>query len=275
MNARGGRFPPYQYRDHNLLWTKKGASRRPNVQEREAIMCIPIGYTRPCLPKAQQGGTTWEDARLSLIGNPWHVGVVAWLLEQLLGPLGFCKRQSLQEIVDNLTPGRSTTLQGILLRPPLLSDRSLEQSLEKPLLMKLLGLVSMKWEDLMVTAASEPQVKFHRLRSSAPAKLWRWREVTGWRWRHSGERVNVLELRAILTTLRWLVIRRGGHRRRFLHLTDSLVCLSSSKKLRHVLMRVNALILAADLHPIWGYVHTSQNPADRPSRRPQQRKWGK
>ena len=33
----GYRFPPYQYRDHNLLWTKKGAARRPNVQEREAL----------------------------------------------------------------------------------------------------------------------------------------------------------------------------------------------------------------------------------------------
>ena len=30
------RFPPYQYRDHNLLWTRKGAARRPNVHEREA-----------------------------------------------------------------------------------------------------------------------------------------------------------------------------------------------------------------------------------------------
>ena len=276
------RFPPYQYRDHNLLWTRKGAARRPNVQEREAIMCIPVGYTRPCLPKSQQSGSSWEDTRLSLIGNSWHVGVVTWLLEQLLGPLGFCRRQGLQQIVDYLTPGRSGTLQGILLRPPLLSNRTLLESLEKPLLMKLLGLVSMKGEDLMVTAVSEPQVKFHRLRSSVPARLWRWREVTGWRWRHSGEHINVLELRAILTTLRWLVTRRGGYSRRFLHLTDSLVCLhslsrgrSSSRKLRHVLMRVNSLILAADLHPIWGYVHTAQNSADRPSRRPLQRKWGK
>ena len=276
------RFPPYQYRDHNLLWTRKGAARRPNVQEREAIMCIPVGYTKPCLPKAEQSGVKWEDTRLSLIGNSWHVGVVTWLLEQMLGPLGFCRRQSLQEIVDYLTPGGSATLQGILLRPPLLSTKRLVTSLEKPLLLKLLGLVSMKGEDLMVTAASEPQVKFHRLRSSVPGKLWRWKEVTGWQWRHSGEHINVLELRAILTTLRWLVVRRGAHRRRFLHLTDNLVCLhslsrgrTSSRKLRHVLKRVNSLILAADLHPVWGYIHTSQNPADRPSRRPLQRKWGK
>ena len=184
--------------------------------------------------------------------------------------------------MDYLTPGKCSALQGILLRPPLLSSKTLVATLETPLLLKLLGLVSMKGEDLMVTAVSEPQVKFHRLRSSVPAKLWRWKEVTGWRWRHSGEHINVLELRAILTTLRWLVVRRRGYSKRFLHLTDSLVCLhslsrgrSSSRKLRHVLIRVNSLILAADLHPIWGYVHTAQNPADRPSRRPLGRKWGK
>ena len=158
----------------------KGAARRPNVQEREAIMGLPVGYTKPCLPKAEQTGAKWDDTRLSLIGNSWHVGVVAWLLEQLLGPLGFCRRQSVQEIVDYLTPGGSRTLQGMLLRPPLMSTKRLVTSLEKPLLLKLLGLVSMKGEDLMVTAASEPQVKFHRLRSNVPGKLWRWKEVTGW-----------------------------------------------------------------------------------------------
>ena len=238
-------------------------------------MCIPVGYTRPCLPKADQHGARWEDTRLTLIGNSWHVGVIAWLLERLLGPLGFCRRQSLQETVDYLTPGGSRSLQGILLRPPLSSTKTLVSSLEGPLLLKLLGLVSMKGEDLMVTAASEPQVG---LESSVPAKLWRWKEVAGSQWHHSGDHINVLELRAILTTLRWLVARRGIHGRRFMHLTDSLVCLrslsrgrTSSRKLRHV----NSLILAADLHPVWGYIHTSQNPADRPSRRPFHRKWEK
>ena len=104
------RFPPYQYRDHNMLWTRKGASRRPSAQEREAIIGIPVGYTRPCLPKAQQGTTEWDDTRLTLVGNSWHVGVVTWLLEQLLSPLGFCRGQSLQAIVTYLTPGKSSSL---------------------------------------------------------------------------------------------------------------------------------------------------------------------
>ena len=38
---------------------------------------------------------------------------------------------------------------------------------------------------------------------------------------------------------------------------------------------VECLSPCADLHPLWGYIHTSQNPADRPSRRPVRRKWAK
>ena len=191
----------------------------------------------------------------------WHYGFPLSLL-QGVGGLYESKKGALRDECSCLYQEArgSTTLQGILLRPPLLSTKRLVTSLEKPLLLK---------------------VKFHRLRSSVPGKLWRWKEVTGWQWRHSGEHIDVLELRAILTTLRWLVVRRGAHRRRFLRLTDILVCLrslsrgrTSSRKLRHVLKRVNSLILAADLRPVWGYIHTSQNPADRPSRRPLQRKWG-
>lgn len=42
-------------------------------------------------------------------------------------------------------------------------------------------------------------------------------------------------------------------------------------------MRINSLLIGADLHPVWGYVHTSQHPADRPSRRVRfvKKKWVK
>lgn len=67
---------------------------------------------------------------------------------------------------------------------------------------------------------------------------------------------------------------------KFVHLVDSLVCLhalsrgrSSSKKLKRTLLRANALLLATKSHVVWAYVHTKQNPADAPSRRPRKRKW--
>lgn len=62
------------------------------------------------------------------------------------GAIGICQGPTVQRIVDSLTPGLSHALQGLL---------------------------------LMVQTATEPQVKFHRLRTSVPAKLWRWREAKG------------------------------------------------------------------------------------------------
>lgn len=43
--------------------------------EREALMGFPVDYTRQCAPKAEQKGEHYEDIRMSMIGNSWHVGV--------------------------------------------------------------------------------------------------------------------------------------------------------------------------------------------------------
>ena len=114
---------------------------------------------------------------------------------------------------------------------------------------------------------------FHRLRATIPAKLWRWRVVTGWKWRHGKEHVNSLELRAILNSVRWRIEHCGHINRRMLHLTDSLVCLhaltrgrTSSRRLRATMSRINALVLCSNAQFFWAYVSTDTNPADKPSR---------
>ena len=274
------RFPPYQYKDGAGLWSKKGVWRRPSVVEREALMGFPVGYTASCVPKGEQKKAYVDDVRLTLLGNSWQVGVIVWLLSQLCSPLGLCDAMSVADIVEVLTPGRGSRLQSLLMRPPLHRPGSVRQVSSQGLLRKLMGIVSMKGEDLLLQASSESLVRYHRLRSSIPAKLWKWRTVAGWQWKSSGEHINILEMRAILTSVRWWVRSRRLRSSRFLHLTDSLVCLhclsrgrTSSRKLRRTLIRINALLLATDLHPVWGYIHTSQNPADRPSRRPFRKKW--
>ena len=152
---------------------------------------------------------------------------------------------------------------------------------EETLVKKLLSLVSVKGEDLLLQAASEEPVKCHRLRASVPAKLWRWRTIAGWKWLGTREHINVLELRAVLTSVKWRVEKQKRLHTKFVHLVDSLVCLhalsrgrSSSKKLKRTLLRTNALLLASRSQAVWAYVHTRQNPADAPSRRPRKRKWG-
>ena len=144
------RFPPYQYKDNHGLWSKKGAWRQPNVQEREIIMGFPLDYTKNCVVKAEQKGSSYDDARLSLLGNSWQVGVVAWLIMQLMVPLGLCLKRSLQELVNEFTPGKGSSFYHVLMRPPFPGRQSLASSPDTiSLVRKLMGMTTSKGEDLM------------------------------------------------------------------------------------------------------------------------------
>lgn len=270
------RFPPYQYCTSNCVVNKRNLVRLPDVSERELMLGFPLSYTAGCLPKSKQKGEEYNDCRLTLLGNTWSVIVVSCLLNQLFGRLGLTVYRSPQEILDLARAGVCPTAQGRLFRLPLNppAGRGEDSSLE--LARKLTNLISVKGEDILLTTPTSQMGKFARLRATIPAKCWRWKIIAGWKWRRGGDHINGLELRAILTAIRWRVEHAGHHRVRLVHLTDSLVCLhalsrgrSSSRKLRRVMSRINALILASGIHPLWGYVHTEQNPADKPSR------WGR
>ena len=239
-------------------------------------MGFPVDYTAACAPKGQQKGDGYSDIRHTLVGNSWHVTVITWLMKELFGPLGLTNLASLGDVVQATSPGRDSSLQGYLRRPSLVPVKGpCSDVAEEQLTRKLVNLVSIKEEDLLLQADSENQVKFHRLRASIPGKLWRWKTICGWAWKQSGYHINVLEVQAVLTCLQWRICRKRQQQCRFLHLTDSLVALhalsrgrSTSQKLQSVLSRMNALLLAADVSPVWAYISTKQNPADRPSRRP-------
>lgn len=270
------RFPPYQYRDEHCVSNRQGQLRIPDAEEREMMMGFPLHYTSSCVPKSERKGVLFNDTRLSLLGNSWSVPVVAWLLGQLLGRLGFIRTPSPQDILDALQPGQASTAQGRLVRLPFSVQSGNGSVPPYDLAFKLGNLVSIKGDDVLVSAPSSQMVRHHRLRASIPSKLWRWSVIAGWKWTQGTEHINSLELRAILTTIRWRVEHRLHTNTRMIHLTDSLVCLhgltrgrSSSRKLRRTLSRINAMILASNIQPLWGYVHTDQNPADKPSR------WGR
>lgn len=276
------RFPPYQYRDQNCLVNRSGELRIASLAEREVIMGMPLGYTQHCRPKSERSGVDYNDERLSLVGNAWCVQVVAWLIGCLTAPLGLSSRFTPQQIVLACRPGGAGDLQRLLSRPPLRRELVVPAAQGDRLVKKLAGLVSMKGEDLLLQAASEPQVKFQRLRAGVPAKLWQWKTIAGWTWTGSAEHINVLELRAIYTTIRWWVSQAQASSCRLVHLTDSLVCLhalsrgrSSSRKMRRTLSKLNSLLLACNLHPVWAFVGTKENPADRPSRRKVRKRWVK
>ena len=275
------RYPPYQYRGDNCLSNKQGEYRPPNVHEREAIMGFPIGYTAQCMKKGHHGTTQHTDCQCTLLGNSWSVPVVAWLMGCLAHLLGFCDSISPQEVANRLRPGGAPDLQSLLLRPPM-SVSTLTVDLSQRLTHKLCGLVSLKGEDILLQSVSDVPVRYHRLRASIPAKLWRWRTISGWKWSGNPEHINVLELRAVLTTLKWRIERLGQCDLRCIHLVDSLVVLhsltrgrSSSRKMRRTLMRICSYLLASGLAPVWAYVDTHQNPADRPSHHFVKKRWVK
>ena len=275
------RFPPYQYKAENCLANRQGELRTPSIIEREACLGFPIHYTAACRPKSNRQDAAYTDDRLTLLGNTWNVSVAAWLLSQLGSVLGICNDLTPQAICEATRPGGSSKLQGLLFRPPFGPIRGgAGNPSEHRLVKKLCGLTSMKGEDLLLQAPTDPVVKSQRLRVSIPGGMWRWKDVTGWLWHANPEHINALELRAVLTALRWRVLKQSNRGMRLLHLIDSLVCLhaltrgrSSSRKLRRILCKINALLLAYNLHPTWGYINTKLNPADRPSRRGVRRKW--
>lgn len=246
-------------------------------------MGFPVNYTAACMPKGKQPGAEYLDTRHSLVGNSWHVPVIGWLLKELFHPLGMTRVQTLEDVLVATAPGKEDSLQGFLRRPPLQDAKhKLQEVPERVLTRKLVNFVSIKGEDLLLQAESENSVKFHRLRTSVPSKLWKWKTICGWPWKQMGYHINVLEAQAVLTCLKWRLGRKRQQRCRFLHLTDSLVTLhalsrgrSSSRKLRPVLSKINSLLLATDTHPVWGYAASKQNPADRPSRRRVIKRWGK
>lgn len=140
--------------------------------------------------------------------------------------VGLCPRQSPQDAVEATRPG-VRAIGGVLQRQSMKRSQREGERGECELVAKPLSLVSLKGEDIMIQAPSA-ETQYHRSRVSLPAALWSSRTVMGWRWRI---------------------------RSKFIHMVDSLVCLhslsrgrSSSRKLRHAISHVNALLLASGCH---------------------------
>ena len=275
------RFPPYQYREENCVVNRQGELRVPSTREREVILGFPMDCTRRCLVKSLEGSAAHNDCRLTLLGNSWSIPVVAYLVYCLFRTLGLIPELRLATLVDRLTPGREQYLPSLLMRPPM-RQTTKPGVAQSGLVVRLMGQVSVKGEDILLQLGSDLPARYHRLRASTPSKLWRWKDVAGWRWTGDIEHINALELRAVKTAIVWRLKELEENDCRFLHLVDSLVVLhalsrgrSSSRRLRRTLCRIGALQLAGGLVAVWGYVDTHQNPADRPSRRPLRKKWVK
>jgi hypothetical protein len=100
----------------------------------------------------------------------------------------------------------------------------------------------------------------------------RWSTIVSSRWSKE-EHINVLELRALSTAIRWALSRPIGTQCRILCLSDSQVVVfavskgrSSSFQILRRLRYLTSLVLAAGLRLIMRWIPTTANPADQPSR---------
>ena len=110
-------------------------------------------------------------------------------------------------------------------------------------------------------------------RRSLDARWWRWRVIISHKWSDTGNHINKLELRSLLSAIRWRARAPSRQGKKFFHLTDSAVAMgvvararSSSFDLQLPSDKVNSTLLAAGLCLILAHVDTKRNPADAPSR---------
>ncbi len=96
-------------------------------------------------------------------------------------------------------------------------------------------------------------------RACLQSRCWHWNIAQSYSFVFASH-INALELRTILLSVLWRARRPGFFRSRFLHLSDSQAALaiaskgrSGSKVLRPIIARLNAVILASDAYPLWGF----------------------
>ena len=146
---------------------------------------------------------------------------------------------------------------------------------QPPLVQQLLQLVDHNGGLIKKRPGTTEVAHVHPLRPMN-AGYWRWRVLvsTSWLPRYAQEHINKLELRSLLTAVRWRARRANRHGKKFLHLADSLVALgginrarSPSRDLQGVIDKINVTVLAARLRLVLAHVASAGNPADAPSRR--------
>ena len=154
-------------------------------------------------------------------------------MRSLCLPRNLCPQMSCKQCCNGANQAlvKRMPVEQFLTRPPWKAGRNPAVEGNSEILISRLGtLVSTKGSDILLKAETEPVVTYDKLRTTVPAHLWSWKTVCGWRWKYGQspeqqEHINKLELRAVLTSIRWRIFKQRIKKTRFLHLVDSLVSL--------------------------------------------------
>ncbi|CAK0790348.1 unnamed protein product [Prorocentrum cordatum] len=272
--ADGHRYHVALYEDKNMICTSSFPFLRlPTSEERERLLGFDVGYTS----LATKGSNPQDasDARAFLLGNSFSIHVVAWLCQQLLHRRGALNRELSIEEVSPVRACRATWDQaGAFVTEPGEPDTAEARQLVPHYLSR-----AEKGGSDVRLDYGVPYRPRGWPRTSLDPFVWEWRVVVSTAWPGwSSTHINVRELQAATAAIRWRARKVAQHGSRFLHLVDSQVVAaivtkgrSSSRNLQPILKRWMAVVVAADMHPLIGYVVSEDNPADEPSRRARSR----
>ncbi|CAK0822222.1 unnamed protein product, partial [Prorocentrum cordatum] len=226
------------------------------------------GPGRPrCTSLATKGSNPQDasDARAFLLGTSFSIHVVAWLCQQLQHRRGALNRELSLEEVSPVRECRATWGQaGAFVTEPGEPDTA---EARQPVL-HYLSRAEKGGSDVRLDYGV-PYRPRGWPRTSLDPFVWKWRVVVSMAWPgRSSTHINVRELQAATSAIRWRARKVAKHGGRFLHLVDSQVVAaivtrgrSSSRKLQPILMRWMAVVVAADMYPLIGYVVSEDNPA--------------
>ena len=252
------RYAPYQYMPQNLVSLDSGKSWiLPPIELKEKLYNYRPDHTMVAIARRNRQKVTAseaKDVRHGLIGNSLDVNSMVSLLLPLLQSWGFTSPHA--QLVDFLPQ----------------SSQDAKPDAAKLLVRAYASYSAHRGGELRLEAgpvAVQGRPPFQGIN----AEQWSWQTVVQASWKLPGEHINSLEARAYVLALKWRSRSSQRHGSTFLHLTDSQVCLGSF--LRHrspaytqnfLCLRAAALELAADFHPVLGWVRSHRNPADKPSR---------
>ena len=220
------------------------------------------------LPSTAQS-KRWPFERAPL-GDGFQHLVVAWLLGHLAVQLGYLSGvPSFQELrLGQVAQYHTVADRGISGGMPI--ERALSD--EKVLVRRICSRATLRGSDVRL-ATGELNSPHNIPRQSLDGRFWRWRSTVSVARRYTAH-INILELQCVLTALKRRARKPSLHCRKYLHLFDRQVTLSamskrrsSSRILTRVLRKANAITLATGIRPIFVFICSDHNPADRPSRR--------
>lgn len=258
------RFQVYQYEEENLV--QEGSQlRTPSVAEREVLMGFDRGYVSKALPPKLTPSQAF-DVGACMLGNTFNVHVIVMLCHSLLSCFGGSTVRDHQQLVSLVgnAPGGWTAY-------PKFKQKTKPDAAAVSLVSEFLRRAEKGGSDVRLDLGIPFRIKAFP-RAALRTDLFWWKIIHGYRWKHPAH-INCLELQAISNGLQWRLRKCSRFRKRVLHLVDSQVCAAivakgrtSSHRLKRALKKLNALLVASGTLLTVGYVHTTDNPSDIPSR---------